>query len=51
VDEQELINDFVTAFDFKELRATPLDTAEGDAQGALAWSVLLRRKQEAVVDP
>jgi len=51
VDEQELIEDFADAFDFEELRETRFDTADKDSQGALAWSVLLRRKQQTDTAP
>jgi SAM-dependent methyltransferase len=47
VDEQDLIQDFAASFDLEELRETRFDTADADAQGALAWSVLLRRKTDA----
>lgn len=51
VEEQELIEDFAAAFDFEELRETRFDTADADSPGALAWSVLLRRKQDTEAAP
>lgn len=44
VEETELVGDFAAAFDFERLREIRFDTANPDAQGALAWSLLLRRK-------
>jgi SAM-dependent methyltransferase len=51
VDEHELIKDFAAAFDLEELRETRFDTADRDVAGALAWSVLLRRKGDDGREP
>ncbi len=46
VKEEEIRNDFSPAFDFVWLRETKFDTRDPKRQGALAWSILLRRKGE-----
>jgi len=46
VKEEEIRTDFSGLFEFVWLRETKFDTAEADASGALAWSILLRRKGE-----
>jgi SAM-dependent methyltransferase len=46
VKEEELRGDFSEAFDFQWLKETHFDTKEPGGQGALAWSVLLTRKEE-----
>lgn len=53
VDETELVGDFADSFDFESLREIRFDTADPQAKGALAWSVLLRRKmvQPAATGP
>jgi SAM-dependent methyltransferase len=44
VDETELVAEFGPGFDFESLREIRFDTADPNAQGAWAWSILLRRK-------
>jgi cyclopropane fatty-acyl-phospholipid synthase-like methyltransferase len=44
VKEEELRADFSSGFEFQWLKTTRFDTGDPNAQGALAWSVLLRRK-------
>jgi methyl halide transferase len=44
VDETDLVRDFAEAFDFVHLKEMWFDTADEEAKGALAWSLLLRRK-------
>ena len=44
VKEEELRADFSSGFEFQWLKTTHFDTGDPNAQGALAWSVLLRRK-------
>lgn len=51
VDETELVDDFAAAFDFEQLREIRFDSADPDDQGALAWSVLLRRKGDPDAAP
>jgi SAM-dependent methyltransferase len=46
VKEEELRGDFSSAFDFARLDTVRFDSADPDQQGALAWSILLRRKAE-----
>lgn len=46
VKEEELRADFSERFQFEWLRQTHFDTFDADARGALAWSILLRRKGE-----
>ena len=47
VKESEIRNDFSEWFDFVWLRESRFDSRGGGRKGALAWSVLLRRKPEA----
>jgi len=44
VREQEIRADFSPLFEFQWLRETHFDTSDPNRQGALAWSILLRRK-------
>jgi len=44
VKEEEIRTDFGESFHFVWLRQTHFDTREEGGQGALAWSILLRRK-------
>ena len=44
--EEEIRADFSQHFEFEWLRETRFDTSGDDQKGALAWSILLRRKQE-----
>ena len=44
VTEEELRTDFSPGFEFRWLKTTHFDTGDPNNQGALAWSVLLRRK-------
>jgi SAM-dependent methyltransferase len=46
VSEEELRGDFTAGFDFVRLDTVRFDSADPKQQGALAWSVLLRRKAE-----
>ena len=46
VKEEEIRGDFSALFDFQWLREVRFDTPDPARQGALAWSVLLRRKAE-----
>ena len=46
VREEELRGDFSSAFDFVRLDTVHFDSVDPKKQGALAWSVLLRRKAE-----
>jgi SAM-dependent methyltransferase len=46
VKEEELRADFSSAFDFVRLDTVHFDSVDPKQQGALAWSVLLRRKAE-----
>ena len=39
--------DCAEGFDFVWLKETQFDTADADRKGALAWSILLRRKAAA----
>jgi len=50
VDETDLVNDFASTFDFEQLKEIRFDTADPNAQGALAWSVLLRRQAAPQTD-
>jgi cyclopropane fatty-acyl-phospholipid synthase-like methyltransferase len=45
VKEKELRGDFSESFDFQKLKETRFDTKEPGGQGALGWSVLLKRKE------
>lgn len=45
VTEQEIRSDFSALFEVVELRETRFDAADPKAKGALAWSVLLKRKE------
>jgi SAM-dependent methyltransferase len=47
VREADIRADFGPWFEFQWLRETRFDTTELDRKGALAWSILLRRKAEA----
>ena len=49
ITESQLRGDFSAAFDFQWLREMRFDTRSGTAKGSAAWSVLLKRKQEAGV--
>jgi len=44
VKEEELRADFSQDFEFVRLKETRFDTRQADKKGALAWSILLRRK-------
>jgi hypothetical protein len=44
VKEEEIRADFAKYFEIVELRETHFDTLDPKSQGALAWSVRLRRK-------
>ena len=44
VTEEELRTDFSPGFEFRWLKTTHFDTGDPNNQGALAWSVMLRRK-------
>ena len=44
VKEEELRGDFSSDFDFAQLKTVHFDSVDPQRQGALAWSVLLRRK-------
>jgi len=44
VKEEEIRGDFSKSFEFQWLRETQFDTMEPNGKGALAWSVLLRKK-------
>ena len=44
VKEEELRGDFSSDFDFVQLKTVRFDAVDPQKQGALAWSVLLRRK-------
>ncbi len=46
VKEEEIRADFSQHFEFQWLRETRFDTSSDDQKGALAWSILLRRKEE-----
>ncbi len=46
VEEEELRSDFSSAFDLVRLDTVRFDSVDPKANGALAWSVLLRRKAE-----
>jgi SAM-dependent methyltransferase len=46
VKEEEIRGDFSPSFHIEWLRETRFDSRGGDRQGAVAWSVLLRRKAE-----
>jgi SAM-dependent methyltransferase len=46
VQEEEIRADFSEHFEFQWLRETRFDTSSDDQKGALAWSILLRRKEE-----
>jgi SAM-dependent methyltransferase len=46
VKEEELRGDFSELFEFERLEETRFDTKTGEGQGALGWSVLLKRKPE-----
>lgn len=46
VKEEELRGDFSSAFDFVRLDTVHFDSVDPNQKGALAWSVLLRRKAE-----
>lgn len=46
VTEEELRSDFSSGFDFARLDTVRFDSVDPQEQGALAWSVLLRRKAE-----
>jgi SAM-dependent methyltransferase len=45
VKEEDIRADFAKHFEIVELREARFDTVDPNAKGALAWSVLLRRKQ------
>jgi SAM-dependent methyltransferase len=45
VKEEELRGDFSEGFDFEWLKETRFDTEDPGGQGALGWSVLLKRKE------
>jgi hypothetical protein len=44
VKEEEIRGDFSAEFDFEWLRETNFDTRTAGEKGALAWSIMLRRK-------
>jgi hypothetical protein len=44
VTEEQIRGDFSELFDFEWLRETRFDTRDEDRKGALAWSILLKRK-------
>jgi SAM-dependent methyltransferase len=46
VKEEELRGDFSSDFDFVQLKTVRFDSVDSQKQGALAWSVLLRRSTE-----
>jgi SAM-dependent methyltransferase len=46
VKEEELRDDFSSNFDFVRLDTVHFDSIDPDSKGALAWSVLLRRKAD-----
>ncbi len=46
VKEEELRADFSPDFEFVELRESHFDTADPNAEGALSWFILLRRKEK-----
>jgi hypothetical protein len=46
VKEEELRGDFMSDFDFVRFKTVHFDSVDPQKQGALAWSVLLRRKAE-----
>jgi len=46
VKEEEIRGDFPPSFQVESLRETRFDSGSGDQEGALAWSILLRRKAE-----
>jgi hypothetical protein len=46
VKEEELRSDFSSAFDFVRLDTVHFDSVDPKTNGAIAWSVLLRRKAE-----
>jgi hypothetical protein len=46
VKEEEMRADFSTDFEFVELRGTHFDTSDPNAEGALSWVILLRRKDK-----
>ena len=47
VREADIRADFGPWFEFQWLRATRFDTTDPNRKGALAWSILLRRKAES----
>jgi SAM-dependent methyltransferase len=46
IKEEEIRADFSARFEFEWLRETKFDTRDAASSGALAWSILLRRKEE-----
>jgi SAM-dependent methyltransferase len=46
VREEEIRADFASGFEFEWLRETRFDTRDPEGQGALAWSILLRKNAE-----
>jgi SAM-dependent methyltransferase len=46
VKKEEIRGDFSESFDFQWLKETQFDTGEEGGKGALAWSILLKRKAE-----
>jgi len=46
VAEEEIRSDFSSLFDFEWLRETRFETSNPSAKGPLAWSVMLRRKDQ-----
>jgi SAM-dependent methyltransferase len=46
VKEEEIRGDFASSFEFEWLRETRFDTRDPKGEGALAWSILLRRREE-----
>jgi hypothetical protein len=44
VKEEELRGDFSNSFEIARLQEIRFDTADPAGKGALAWSILLRRK-------
>lgn len=51
VKEADIRADFGRSFDFQSLRETHFDTTDPNRKGALAWSILLRRKSETLATP
>jgi hypothetical protein len=46
VKEEEIRGDFSSSFQFAWLRETRFDSRDPNGEGAAAWSILLRKREE-----